>query len=806
MCRRLCRRAPVAAGAALAVCAAHAQSTATRIEEGTLDELQEITVSAPYSASGAALAGSGEGTRSRSTVDNAYLLTQPAGQSVAQSLNLVPGLNFTNADAWGASGGNLRMRGFDGNRISLMVDGIQLNDSGNYAIYTGQLLDPEIIRTASVNLGTTDVDSPTASATGGTINLLMAAPARQAALMLRPSIGSDSFRRLFLRGDTGEFGPWNTTAYATWSLQEYDKFRGPGRLRRQQFNARLLQDLRDGDFVSLAVHFNRGRSHFYRNATAAQFREQGWDFDNSPTCARPAPANGSVQDEGDPAHSCSSYYNVRINPSDTGNIRGHSSFRIGRGLRLTFDPSFQYVLANGGGYTVVPEDDMRLRGDPMVPGVDLNGDGDVIDRIALYTPNNTRTRRYGLNTALLWEVAPGGLLRLSYTFDRAWHRQTGEAGHLDAHGDPENLFGGFKGRPVPTADGSLLRRRDRKSIALLHQVSLGYSGRYLDGRLRLNAGVRAPFFRRELHQYCYTLVSHPGGDPWCTTQAEDGPADAQGHVRLAGSGDAAYVRPYDGTRKYDRLLPNVGVALLPRGGAGQVFLSYARGLSAPRTDNLYSLQVVDARPETTHTWELGYRHQGSALLGAATLWKTRYANRIVSAWDQEQGIITDRNVGRVRLWGIDAAAGMTPLPGLSVYGTASFIHSRMQQDIRLDAATLAATAGKELVDTPELMLGARLQYQAGEAALGLQAKYVGSRWSNDVNTEKAGSYTLVDLDATWEFALRGSASSLQLNVLNLFDRRYLGAIGTSIAGPASYAAGAPRSFQLTWTLVLAGAR
>jgi hypothetical protein len=43
-------------------------------------------------------------------------------------------------------------------------------------------------------------------------------------------------------------------------------------------------------------------------------------------------------------------------------------------------------------------------------------------------------------------------------------------------------------------------------------------------------------------------------------------------------------------------------------------------------------------------------------------------------------------------------------------------------------------------------------------------------------------------------------------VLNLFDRRYLGAIGTSIAGPASYAAGAPRSLQLTWTLVLAGAR
>ena len=70
----------------------------------------------------------------------------------------------------GTSGGTLNIRGFDSSRISLTFDGIPLNDSGNYAIFSNQQLDPELIDQVNVNLGTTDVDSPTASAVGGTVN------------------------------------------------------------------------------------------------------------------------------------------------------------------------------------------------------------------------------------------------------------------------------------------------------------------------------------------------------------------------------------------------------------------------------------------------------------------------------------------------------------------------------------------------------------------------------------------------------------------------------------------------------------
>ena len=47
-----------------------------------------------------------------------------------------------------------------GANIAEMVDGVPLNDAGNYAIYAGELVDPEVISNVNVITGSTDVDSP----------------------------------------------------------------------------------------------------------------------------------------------------------------------------------------------------------------------------------------------------------------------------------------------------------------------------------------------------------------------------------------------------------------------------------------------------------------------------------------------------------------------------------------------------------------------------------------------------------------------------------------------------------------------
>ena len=140
------------------------------------------------------------------------------------------------------------------------------------------------------------------------------------------------------------------------------------------------------------------------------------------------------------------------------------------------------------------------RRNPAAPGVDYNGDGDFLDTVRFYTPNNTNTNRLGLTASLIWDITTKHRVRVAYTFDRAHHRQTGEWGFLNANGDPESPFSGRNATPVLDANGFQFQQRDRTSIAMLNQIAAQYIGRFVDNRLRVEIGVRAPFFKRELDQ------------------------------------------------------------------------------------------------------------------------------------------------------------------------------------------------------------------------------------------------------------------------------------------------------------------
>ena len=151
---------------AAAICAptaAFAQSTGTT----TTEEDREIVVTATRAYTGVDGIVVPDTTKAKGLITQELIQKQNPGQTILNVVNLIPSVNFTNSDPYGSSGGNIRIRGFDGNRISLTFDGVPLNDSGNYAIFSNQQLDPELIEQVNVGLGVTDVDSPTASAAGG---------------------------------------------------------------------------------------------------------------------------------------------------------------------------------------------------------------------------------------------------------------------------------------------------------------------------------------------------------------------------------------------------------------------------------------------------------------------------------------------------------------------------------------------------------------------------------------------------------------------------------------------------------------
>lgn len=762
------------------------------------------------------------GPKAKTTIGQDYLSKQPSGQTFADALNVVPGYNFSNNDAYGSSGGAITMRGLDSARVSVTLDGVQLNDSGNYAVYTNQMIEPELICTASVQTGATDVDSITASATGGTVNVASCLPEEELGGVVKLTVGESDHKGAFLRFDTGRIGPWGTRAYIaysgshtdTWTREPIDDLR----IQKNQWNAFINQDIGDrGSFINAAIHWNENRNHFIAGQTKASIAQNGYGVNTN------------------------NYSNV--NPSDTGNIRIQSKWVLTDKLTLTVDPTFQYTLALGGSTGNLSEDSAQLRGAAYstVPYVDLNGDGNGTyidsngnvqsDTVSLYRPNITNTYRYALQSGLIYRFTESHLVRFNVALDRANHRQTGEVTLRDANGAPFDLWAGKKeaGLRVKTADGNYIRRRDRQSYADVDVYSLEYRGRFIEDKLGVSLGVRHQKLERELNQYCYSPVT--GGaanNPYCSTQniVTSTPTSdpAINVVTLEGSGTTRYFTPYQRTVSFSKTLPNVGLTWNFDHG-GQIFGTYAESMSSPRTDIYYDvvlsgndMRVKIPTPETSETFELGYRYSAPNFNATAVAFFAQDENRIVTAYDEETQTSTDTNVGGVDRKGFEASANYSPVQPIVLSAGLTWTDTEVKDDLPLGttstgAARFLPTTGKQLTGIPEWMFNFGLDYNITDRLnLNLNAKYVGDRYYTFVNDDIAPSYTVWNASLRYDLPWLKEGTYLQLNAVNLFDEKYLHGTnfqnnanelfdntGTKVnpSNAVSYQLGAPRTVSLT---------
>ncbi len=809
------------------------------------------------------------------------------GQTILDTINLVPGVSFQNNDAYGSSGGTLNIRGFDSTRISLTFDGIQLNDSGNYAIFSNQQIDPELIEQVNVNLGSTDVDSPTASAVGGTVNYRTMTPTKDFGVRINAGFGDWKYWRLFGVVNTGEIGPFHTRAwFAASRTKNRLPFNNYGRISKQQYNGKIWQPIgSNGDFVSISGHYNQNRNNFFGSLPLRQDldigitnsagdrldrlvgpnannryprnRDERFYSINFP-CQVDTPQAGAP-DQPAPAPfaqaSCGTEFDRRYNPSNTGNVRIASKFTITDGVVLTVDPSYQYVKANGGGTVTGREGFATFGGAPHTGfiagnywfGQDLNGDGDVLDTcvstatggcttatnqrgVTLLAPSQTHTDRYGVIAGLRWDFAQGQMVRVSYTLDDAHHRQTGEVGLLQANGEPVDVFP--INDPLRDANGNLMEKRDRKSQATLNQFSGEYRGDFFDNKLTVNVGIRAPFFVRKLHNFCFTTSASGFFDCF----GQDAAQEAAYHLAFP-----AIQGPQKRKFKYDKLLPNLGL-IYDITNQLSVFGNYSKGLSVPSTDNLYNsfffapdTEQAKPKPEVTDSFDGGLRYRRANIQAQISGWYTHFTNRQAQAFDPELQASVFRNLGTVNKWGIDGSIAYEPVRQLTLYAFGSWNKSKIQDNIQVaqlplvdplnptgprktcDDATLtfaelargcALTKGNRESGSPKYTYGVSAVGDLGPITLGIEAKRTGPRFIFDNNQamfrgdvdcpgtvaggcpattplatpqvvfgKTAPAYWLVNLDARVKldaFSPSLKDTYLQLNVYNLFDKFYVG--------------------------------
>ena len=867
--------AATAAGSAMAcaLCApAYAQST------GSIDFDKEIVVSgARTTVQAVAGVSAPDAAKAKAVLTQENISRQNPGQTILDTINQIPGVSFQNNDAYGSAGGTLNIRGFSSDRVSLTFDGVPLNDSGNYAVYPNQQIDPELIEQVNVNLGTTDVDSPTASAAGGTVNLRTKRPDRDFGAMLSGSAGEFDFMRMFAKIETGEFTSFGTRAFVSASrATNRVPFNGYGKIAKQQYNAKLYQPLSGDDFISVGFHYNQNRNNFFGSVplridptrVVGSGSGNRFPITNAERFYKlnaPCVIAAGVAGVADAATTCGTEFDRRYNPSNTGNIRVSARFTLAPSLVLTVDPSYQWVKANGGG-TVTAQEGLRdinpaggvanvatcrttpssatntcvagyLGGVPYF-GRDINGDGDSLDAVTAIAPSQTGTRRFGLITGLRWDIDADHTLRVNYTLDHARHRQTGEVGLLAINGEPLDVFpvnGGQK-----DATGSVLQKRDRLSYAILHQLSAEYRGEYFDNRLTVNAGVRMPFFKRDLNNYCFTssaagFVECFGGNTTSLGNAVTlNPYSVTTNATTGAITVAGWATPQRRVLNYKKLLPNIGFVFDLTDNAS-VFGNFSQGLSVPGTDNLYNafyfpLSTSRARPspETTDNFDLGVRYRSGKIQAQASAFYNQFQNRLASAYDPELNVSVYRNLGNVRKYGVDGSLAFQPIDALTFYVFGSLLKSEIKDNLAVaensDGTPIyAPTAGKREAGAPKYTFGGSVRGALGPLELGITAKKTGARFVYDTNEavytgtyvpsgalacasatscvtptaatsrtqvygRMAPEYWLVNLDARISLKAIGlnDKSFFQLNVYNLFDQLYVGGFGGGLNQSVTY--------------------
>lgn len=824
----------LAVGAAFLAVPAFAQSTGSvDFEEG------EIVVTG-QTVRGVAGVQVPNTSKAKQVLTQEIIQTQVPGQSVNDIINLMPGVSFQNNDPFGSAGGTLTIRGFDDSRISQTVDGIPLNDTGGYSLYSNQQIDPELIEQVNVNLGTTDVDSPTAAASGSTVNIRTRNPRDEFGVRFLGSAGDFGFFRMFGEVDTGVLNESGTKAFLAASKAVNDTvYGGIGKIDKMQLNAKIYQPIGDnGDFISVAGHWNRNRNNFFGSTPLRvdPTRTVGPDSSNRfpltkderfyeiADCQIPAGVAGAP----DAASSCGSLYDYRFNPSNTGNLRINSRFTLTDKLTLNVDPSLQYTKANGGGtvvaregfYTQTANATRRaitaaqgvsgyLGGAPYFGGVDLNGDGDTLDQVRILAPSNTETWRIGVIASLRYDINDFNRVRIAYSYDRGRHRQTGETSLLKSNGFGSDVF---SDNALADAEGNILQKRDRLSYAILHQVSGEYSGDYMNDTVHLNVGVRAPFFRRNLTNNCLATSASGFVDCFTTNSADQA---------TYATANPTYKLPQNRVLNYNKVLPTAGVVFDATDNAS-VFFNYSKGLQVPGTDNLYQAfwyapdqDGANPTPETTNNFDLGVRYTSGIIQASLTGWYTRYDNRLASAFDRDLDVTIYRNLGRVDKYGIDGRFAVRPVPEFALYLFGSYLKSKIKENVETGTDTagnpiFADTKGKREAGAPVYTLGARANGNIGPVELGAQIKRTGPRYVNDQNmaiviggtqvyAKKTPAYTLVDLDAKvkLDFVGLGERTFLQLNVVNVFDKLYVGGFdgaGTSTTSVPNAFIGTPRTF------------
>ncbi|MBC3885814.1 TonB-dependent receptor [Undibacterium griseum] len=724
--------------------------------------------------------------KARSTITAEELAKQRPTGNAYEALELMPAVNSYNYDATGLFGGGLTLRGFNSDQIGATINGVPVNDSGNFAVYPQEFVDQENTCTQFVTQGSTDVDSPQIGATGGNFGITTCDPSKEKRFRVMQTLGGLNLSKTYMRYDTGLWSDGKSRFFISASHAQADKWKGEGGAKRDHVDIGFRTDFDKFNSINGTILYNRAINQNISTFNLADLNKNGYYYDYSTTfIGHAAPTPGKAGNDPSQAFA-DSFYKLTQNPFENVIASATAKFRIGQDTDVKIIPYYWYGYGNGGVQQKLVSESgfLNQATGKNTATVDLNGDGDTLDKVIVANASVTRTNRPGVTASVTHNFENHQVLA-GFWYERATHEQFGPMVLVDANGNAADIW--LKEGRVLRPDGTPYQSRDWKTISTGYQFFLQDTISMLNDKFTLNVGLRAPTMKRDF-----------------TNKPNEG----------AGIG-------YNISKSYSELLPQLG-ARYQIDNNNQLFASLAKNMKAPpnfvyaTTSNVVIVNgqasmPVDVKAETSYNLDVGYRHQSDQLTGQFTVYAVDFRDRQATAYDPVSNTSSLTSVGKVKTKGFEIELGNTPVNGWSFYSSVGYAKSEIQDDLVVSKTATLPTAGKQMTLTPTWKAGLSAQYETAVWYTRLKAKYTGSQWATMTNDELVPGYTLLGLDAGYQFPNTTwfKKPTVRLSISNLTNEKYRNPssfnvtnaqpYGTAAGKGVFYYLGAPRFTSVTFS-------
>ncbi|QEH97698.1 TonB-dependent receptor [Gluconobacter thailandicus] len=693
-----------------------------------------------------------------------------AASSPLQIAASLPGVNFGSSDAYGLSvRNNISVRGLDSTEMGWAIEGAPGVDQAYYWPYTETWADNENISDITLIAGTSRINDPVQTASGGEMIETVRDPSRKRGAYVDYSYGSFRGQRVFGRVDSGEIGHSGIRLFASYSRTAADNFTGPGRNTRDHVDFKAIKEWSDRAKSSLFISYSN-----WDNARLAPYTLSSWEKANKARDNFSQYTYAGNYTPGVTSNYWKSYVYKRTNVL----LSWQNEITLTDKVRLHVVPYFHWSLVDSPGQTSIQSNSFYYGNEKVDPGLSS------ATTPAMIHSNQTEFAT-GVNAYIQYDPTRHNHLIAGYWYDHWNIEQSGGLTPLDANGNSPNATGKYVLR---SPSGNIYGGTHYQESSQVNEFYVSDTQGFLNDKIKATIGLK-------------TMMYYLSG----TNQIPGGPYHFS----------SAFVQP----------MPRLSLSWQIN-KALQVYINGTTNTRAPvpisTYPTTYSVSTgkvsqagnTNAKPEYSIGEEIGLRYYGAVHFDMA-LFNMNLTNHQLVALTYLNGAPVQQAIsaGGETIRGITAELATKPFHGFSPYINGQYLHTTIDNNLAVNG-DLLPTAGKTMVASPKFMANIGVNYTHGPFFANIAFKWVDSQYSTFMNDQSMQAYKTVDLGLGYRLPRFSvfSRPTLRLNLSNLTNVSYLSSIasiqtnskatkgiyGTTIAASTpSYYLAAPFSAMVT---------